>query len=115
MIEARRRVEEVPPPWGRRRRRIRGCQETPEMRAAIRLGKSSQSPTGNRRTCRLLTVAGNYLNALRRTDRMDWKKARSGIQFIAGIEFGAFAVSAFRISGPRWLRGEKGRRACCAG
>jgi hypothetical protein len=40
---------------------------------------------------------------------MDWKEARSGIQFIAGVEFGAFAVRAFRISGATvvaWQEGE---------
>jgi hypothetical protein len=28
---------------------------------------------------------------------MDWKEAPSGIQFIAGVEFGAFEARAFRI------------------
>jgi hypothetical protein len=104
MIEARRRVEEVPPPRGRRRGRTGHCEVTPETRVAIRLGKSSQSPTGNRRTCGLLTVAGNF-NALRRTDRMDWKEAPSGIQFIAGVELGAFAAS---------VQNQRGHGSCMA-
>jgi hypothetical protein len=56
-------------------------------------------------------VAGINRNALRRTDRMDWKEARSGIQFIAGVEFGTFAARAFRICGARvvaWQEGAKG-------
>jgi hypothetical protein len=107
MIEARRRVEEVPPPRGRRRGRIRECEVAPETRVAIRLGKSSQSPTGNRRTCSLLTGAG-IDNALRRTDRMDWKEARSDVQFIAGVEYGAFAARAFRISGATVVAWQEG-------
>jgi hypothetical protein len=42
---------------------------------------------------------------------MDWKEARSDIQFIAGVEFGAFAARAFRISGATvvgWQEGATG-------
>jgi alkylated DNA nucleotide flippase Atl1 len=39
---------------------------------------------------------------------MDWKEARSDIQFIAGIEFGAFAARAFRISGATVVAWQEG-------
>jgi hypothetical protein len=56
--------------------------------------------------CSLLAVAGNYLSVPGRTDRMDWKEARSGIRFIAGFESGAFA---FRISGATVVSWQAGR------
>jgi hypothetical protein len=45
---------------------------------------------------------------------MDWKEARSGIQFIAGVEFGAFAARAFRIRGATVVAWQEGRtRVLC--
>jgi hypothetical protein len=81
MTEARRRVEEVPQPKGRKWGRLKR-EMTPISRIDIRLDMSSQSPTGNQRMCGRLTVAGICKNALRRTDRMDWTDVRSCIQFI---------------------------------
>jgi hypothetical protein len=46
---------------------------------------------------------------------MDWKEARSGIQFIAGIEFGAFAARAFRVSGATVVAWQEGAaRVLCS-
>jgi hypothetical protein len=114
MLEARRRVEEVQPPRGRRRGCIRILEPFHAADATFGLGKSSPSPTGNRRTCYLLTGAGLSQNALQRTDRTDWTEARSGIRFIAGVTFGTFTARAFSFEIAVFVAWqEEGRRTLC--
>jgi hypothetical protein len=76
MLDARRRVEAVPPPRGRRRGRIRILEPFHAADAMFGLDRSPPSLTGNRRTCYLLTGAGLTQNELQRTDRIDCTGAR---------------------------------------
>jgi hypothetical protein len=133
MIELQRRVSEVLSPSGRRNGRLKqfgqssylateaeSLQErariAAERQERIQLGRSFQSPTGNRRTCNRLAEAGVYKTALRRTDQMDWNEAQSlKLPFVVRIELGGLSVNVFRAwRGPRGvtiLESTQGREA----
>jgi hypothetical protein len=129
MTEARRRVEEIPPPRGRRNGRFKMFEQEPylgtermtlaeraraqmERRERTRLGKSSQTLGGNRRSCSLLTGAGKDNLALSRTDRTDWREARSGAwHFVAELRVGELGAVAIWLPRVRttvviWQEGE---------